>query len=319
MGEHVAEDGVVAVGVLLPQAVHAPRDQPAPAHPFGRVPRDPPGGGVEAVGAVDERQVGPRVRLDHHPAQPGGDAVGQDAGGAVRVGAEGVHEVAGVERPAVQRGHPRTEHRQAVEVQPDRHDRDAPAGRGGGQRHARGAGPERLEAPADVADALGEEADGVALGEGPLDRRERLGVARGVDAGVDAAVDGYRPRPADEGAEHVPLEQGRLGEEPDGPGRRPLDDGGVEDGVGVVGDEEDGALRQRGADPVDSVEDRRPQHREPPEHRAAGIPAVGRPSVRRGHDGRILAAPEPPRGWVADTETRARGGYGRAAANRRRT
>ena len=113
---------------------------------------------------------------------------------------------------------------------------------------------QRLEPAGRVADPLGKDTDRVPGRERVGYRREGLGVLRRVDALVQLAIDRNRSRARDERTERAVEERG-LGEESDvTAGRRP-DDGGIEERVGMVGQEQQGAIPRDLADAVGPVED----------------------------------------------------------------
>ena len=111
-------------------------------------------------------------------------------------------------------------------------------------------GPQRLEPAGRVADPLGKDTDRVPGREGVGHGREGLGVLRRVDALVQLAIDRNGARAGDERTEGAAEERG-LGEEPDVASGRCPDDGGIEERIGMVGQEEHGP--RSGTSPMRSV------------------------------------------------------------------
>jgi hypothetical protein len=112
-----------------------------------------------------------------------------------------------------------------------------------------------------VADAFRKQADRVAAGERLLNRHEGLDVSRCIDALIEPPIDRNRAGPIQNRRKSA-VEQRRLGEEADVPGRGGPDYGRIEQRVGMVREEQHGAGRRDQARRVHAVEHRRDRARE---------------------------------------------------------
>src|SRR5262245_33365761 len=105
-----------------------------------------------------------------------------------------------------------------------------------------------------MADPLGADADRIARGKRRGHGGEHLGVLRCVNALIELAIDRYRTGRFEQRPQ-CGLEQRGLREKADvAAGGRP-DQRRIEQRVGMIGEEEDGAVGGRGADLIDAIED----------------------------------------------------------------
>src|SRR6476661_5533715 len=104
-----------------------------------------------------------------------------------------------------------------------------------------------------MTDPFWKDTDRISVGERGIDGGEGLGVLRDVHTLIEFPVDRYRSGSGDKKAEWTVKER-RLREEPHVPaGRRP-DDGGIEQRIGVIGQQQRRAGRWRRTDAINSIE-----------------------------------------------------------------
>src|SRR3990172_4149072 len=104
-----------------------------------------------------------------------------------------------------------------------------------------------------MADAFRKDADRVAGRQRAIDGRERLGVLRHVNALIEPAIHGNGTRSPHQGTERT-VEEGRFREKADvAPGGGP-DHRGIEQRVGMIGQQQRRATRRRRTDAIDAVE-----------------------------------------------------------------
>ena len=94
-------------------------------------------------------------------------------------------------------------------------------------------------------------------------------ILRNVGAVIHPAVDGNGARGAEEPADDWHLEERRLREKPEIPSRSRPDNGGVQERVGMIPDEQHGSRRNRRTRSFDAVEDPHDRAGEPPNRRVA--------------------------------------------------
>ncbi len=235
--------------------------------------------GVQAVDAVDECGVSVWVGLYELAAHVFRDARRQSRHRGrfcaafcrllrARVAVDLTQQIARRERLSEHDHDPRPEHRLAIEVEADRDERYCRAAAFRVERHARGARPERLEAAGGVADSFRKDADGVPGGECGRHGGERLDVLGGVHALIHLAIDRNRAGAAQHRSERA-VEERRLGEEAHvALGRRP-DERGIEQGIGMVGEEQHRTLLGDASDAVGAVENPAYRLRQPADGRIA--------------------------------------------------
>jgi hypothetical protein len=149
---------VVAERVAFAQAFDSHGDDAAALHPPGRVWCGAASRGIQPIDAIDERGIRLGIRFDEQIPHVRRHAIRQRAHS---LRGRHVQQIAARERRSVDDRHARSEGRLAIEIESDRHERDACARALGAERHACRARPERRQPACRVADAFRKDADDI--------------------------------------------------------------------------------------------------------------------------------------------------------------